>query len=119
MCVHIEPKLKRCPFCGGTDVHIDEVTSIGSYILCHECLGAFFQLEAVCAEDNAEAWNKRTYNDLLKDAVRAHCSYFGCQALSVEEICGIIDDFAEGTAENDKRGNGSGFEEGRLSGRGS
>ena len=52
-------KLKPCPFCGGTDVHVIDEGNF-SFIECADCLGAFYQREACCVEDNVEAWNKRT-----------------------------------------------------------
>ncbi len=51
--------LKPCPFCGSNDVHIREVKKFGSFITCYKCLISFFQEEAVCVEDNIEAWNRR------------------------------------------------------------
>jgi Lar family restriction alleviation protein len=53
-------KLKPCPFCGGTNVHIeDEKTEPFSYICCYDCLASFWQQEACDAEDNIDAWNRR------------------------------------------------------------
>ena len=52
-------KLKPCPFCGGNDVSVVDEGNF-SFIECADCLGAFYQREACCVEDNVEAWNKRT-----------------------------------------------------------
>ncbi len=51
-------KLKPCPFCGGTDVHVIDKTTF-SFIECNDCLAAFHQLEACSVDDNVEAWNRR------------------------------------------------------------
>ena len=56
--------LKPCPFCGGTNIHVeyeqdDFGNETGSYILCYDCLASFFQQEACDAEDNVKAWNRR------------------------------------------------------------
>lgn len=50
--------LKPCPFCGGKDIHIEDKED-WSYVLCYDCLASFWQQEATCPEDNAEAWNRR------------------------------------------------------------
>ena len=52
-------KLKPCPFCGGNDVSVVD-KGYFSFIECADCLGAFYQREACCVEDNVKAWNKRT-----------------------------------------------------------
>ena len=51
-------KLKPCPFCGGTDVHVIDKTTF-SFIECNDCLASFHQIEACSVDDNVEAWNKR------------------------------------------------------------
>ena len=57
--------LKPCPFCGGTDIRIENCEDIftgiiiGSRIVCYDCLISFDQMEAVCQDDNVKAWNKR------------------------------------------------------------
>lgn len=55
-----ELRLKPCPFCGGTDIHIIR-TECGksAKIECYDCLASFFQMEACCEDDLADAWNRR------------------------------------------------------------
>lgn len=50
-------KLKPCPFCGGTDLHLIDTDT--QYLICYDCLSWFTQAEAVCEEDLIEAWNRR------------------------------------------------------------
>ena len=55
-------KLKPCPFCGGTNIHVkDNLT--WSYICCYDCLASFWQQEACDVEDNIEAWNRRAESE--------------------------------------------------------
>lgn len=57
-------ELKRCPFCGGNDVHVRIVKNaddeeISSQIECWDCLIIFYQAEACCHEEQMAAWNRR------------------------------------------------------------
>lgn len=53
-------KLKPCPFCGGTDLHLESFSGWGNdVIVCYECLATFSQQEIICEEDLIEAWNRR------------------------------------------------------------
>ena len=56
-------ELKPCPFCGGTNIHIeswnDPTDEMGSYVCCYDCLASFWQQEACCQEDTIAAWNRR------------------------------------------------------------
>ena len=56
-------KLKPCPFCGGSDIHVEIDGDLGSYICCYDCLSSFWQQEACCEEDNIVAWNRRTSDE--------------------------------------------------------
>ena len=52
--------LKPCPFCGGTDLHLESFSGWGDdVIVCYECLAIFSQQEITCEEDLIEAWNRR------------------------------------------------------------
>ena len=60
--------LRPCPFCGGTNIHIEyETDDYGNetwtYICCYGCLSSFFQQEACCDEDNVKAWNRRANSE--------------------------------------------------------
>ncbi len=53
-------KLKPCPFCGGTDLHLVNSSGFGAdVIICYECLAVFTQQEITCEDDLIEAWNRR------------------------------------------------------------
>ena len=53
-------KLKPCPFCGGTDLHLRSFFSPDSdIIVCYDCLATFSQQELTCEEDLIKAWNRR------------------------------------------------------------
>ena len=51
-------ELKPCPFCGGTDLHLEGIFG-PEKIVCYECLAVFSQAESICEEDLIEAWNRR------------------------------------------------------------
>ena len=53
-------QLKPCPFCGGTDLHIEETDYV--YLICYDCLSWFTQAEITCREDLIDAWNRRPNN---------------------------------------------------------
>lgn len=55
-------ELKPCPFCGGSNIHVESVDNLRSYICCYDCLSSFWQQEACCEEDNIDAWNRRASN---------------------------------------------------------
>lgn len=53
-------KLKPCPFCGGTDLHLESFSGWGAdVIVCYDCLATFSQQELTCEEDLIKAWNRR------------------------------------------------------------
>ena len=55
--------LKPCPFCGGEAKLMKQFESgveVGSKIVCFDCLANFYQGEACDAEENIDAWNRRT-----------------------------------------------------------
>ena len=53
-------ELKPCPFCGGTDLHLESFSGWGAdVIVCYNCLATFSQQEITCEEDLIEAWNRR------------------------------------------------------------
>lgn len=53
-------ELKPCPFCGGTDLHLESFSVCGAdVIVCYDCLATFSQQEITCEEDLIEAWNRR------------------------------------------------------------
>ena len=57
-------KLKPCPFCGSTDLHIEYSSSWGAdRIICYDCLATFSQQEITCENDLIEAWNRRADNE--------------------------------------------------------
>ena len=52
--------LKPCPFCGGTDLHLESFSGWGAdAIVCYDCLATFSQQEITCEDDLIEAWNRR------------------------------------------------------------
>lgn len=59
----MKDELKPCPFCGGSNIHVERDNDLGSYICCYDCLSSFWQQEACCEEDNIKAWNRRANND--------------------------------------------------------
>ena len=53
-------KLKPCPFCGGTDLHLEYFSGWRTdVIVCSDCIATFFQQEITCEEDLIKAWNRR------------------------------------------------------------
>ena len=57
-------RLKPCPFCGGTDLHLESFSGWGAdVIICYDCLATFSQQEITCEEDLIEAWNRRAKDD--------------------------------------------------------
>ena len=57
-------KLKPCPFCGSTDVHVVG-DGYATTIQCYDCIAIFTQGEIPCDEDLIEAWNRRVTMDEL------------------------------------------------------
>ena len=44
--------LKPCPFCGGTDLHLESFSGWGAdVIVCYDCLATFSQQEITCEDD--------------------------------------------------------------------
>lgn len=57
-------KLKPCPFCGGTDLHLKSFFGGGAdAVICYDCLAIFSQQEITCEEDLVEAWNRRVKDE--------------------------------------------------------
>ena len=53
-------ELKPCPFCGGTDLHLEFFSGCeADAIVCYDCLATFSQQEITCEEDLIKAWNRR------------------------------------------------------------
>lgn len=52
--------LLNCPFCGGTDLHLELFSGWGAdVVICRDCLAIFSQQEITCKEDLINAWNTR------------------------------------------------------------
>lgn len=53
-------ELKPCPFCGGTELSIENFSGWGvDVVICLQCLCVFSQMEMTCEEDLIDAWNRR------------------------------------------------------------
>lgn len=57
-------ELKSCPFCGGTDLHLESFSGWGADVVeCYDCLAIFSQQEITCEEDLVRAWNRRVKDE--------------------------------------------------------
>lgn len=56
----MKTELKRCPFCGGTEIIVDNDQGL-YFVYCEQCV---CQTTLYRDKENAiEAWNRRTEND--------------------------------------------------------